>query len=162
MLLLEMADEVLDTVLSCISDAESLARAEQTCTRVRARIQSEDLLWRAHVLRRWGWLVFRPSPGTSWKFLLRRFQTHGTARFAVVGGAPADVVRPEGYARELLCQAAGAGGWADLGQLTDRRPAVRNLAHAALSTGQGRGGVGRSGGAHLHCEFYGKHNAKAP
>ena len=64
---------------------------------------------RTYVLKQLRCIVSHSQPGETWKLLLARLINRGDhtgtgiplARFVVVGGAPADSVRSEGYAREL-------------------------------------------------------------
>jgi hypothetical protein len=62
-------------------------------------------------VRGWGWLVAAPPPGRGWKWLMHRLVVSSRgggdptapsyARFVVLGGAPADVLQPAGYACAL-------------------------------------------------------------
>lgn len=60
LLLPELADEVLDSILAWVPDFRSLAHAEESCRRLRARVAADDLLWRQHVLAGWSWIVSQP------------------------------------------------------------------------------------------------------
>ena len=82
--LLELPPELLQAILLQLRCGVSLARCEEVSCAMRAEVTM--LLWRAEVLRRWGWLLRAASGPDAWKSLFVSLHTGVSARFRVIGG----------------------------------------------------------------------------